>query len=461
MGISKAIYPRILVPFVLALGTGSLAAWWLAASLFENSLQEQRRHRLNDAIGVLARGNLPLTPDLLARLGKLLQANLYLISKNGEVTDTSPSSSNPAAQDTIEQVLGSQNGFDYSAIYRIGGQRFSILVQPLGQSASGAYAAIAAVAGLAEQRTASGQMALRLGLGVIAGGLLLSWLVHRIALGITRPISRLSHLAEQLATGNLQARVSIDKPREVAMLADSLNRMATQLQEYQQKTVEQNRLQALGEMAARIAHEIRNPLTAIKLQLQLLAESLSDDDKNTADTLLNEVLRLELIVGSTLQAGGGSDRITLMPVDLNTLVDGVVRMFQPQFAHRGIRLERRLHHHLPQAMLDPNRLKQVLANLLVNAAEALNHGGLIRVTTEHRVGEAELALAVDDTGPGIPAERRANLFSEQASNKTGGLGIGLRLSRELVEQQGGRISVVESALGGARFLAIFPLENGK
>ena len=460
MRLSNAIYPRIFVPFVLTLGIGSLVAWWLASSLFANSLQEQREKRLNEAIGVLARGNLPLTPDLLARLGRVLQADLYLLSGDGGVSGTSSASPELGFRQAIEQAWRHRPAYPYSSISRIGDQSFSILIQPLGQGARGRYAAIAAVAGLSELHTASGQMALRLGLGAIAGGLLLAWLVHRIAQGITTPINRLSRLAERVATGDLEARVEIHKPREIAQLADSLNRMAAQLQGYQQEIAEQNRLQALGEMAARIAHEIRNPLTAIKLQIQLLTESLKGAEADTANALLDEVRRLELIVSSTLQAGR-ENSLRPVPVDLNSLIDDLVQLFRPQFAHRAIRLETRLQEHLPRAMLDPDRIKQILVNLLVNAGDALEEGGRIRVGTEHRTGSGELAFSIDDSGPGIPAEQRADLFAGSESKKSSGLGIGLRLSRELAEQQGGRIEVVESTLGGARFVVSFHLERGQ
>ncbi len=454
MGRLTAIHARIFIPFMLALGIGTAAAWWLAANLFATNLQQQGENRLREAIRVLAQGNLPLTPDLLARLGRVLQADLYLITADGGVTGRTTMPRHRHFLAAVERAWHDRPGDAFSTISDIGGLGYGIIIQPLEKAVTGRYVAIAAVTDLAGLRAASRQMAWRLGLGALLGSLLLAWLVHRVACGITTPINRLSALAARIAAGDLQARVRVDSPRELQELAESLNRMAAQLQQYQAEIAEQNRLQALGEMAARIAHEIRNPLTAIKLQLQLLKESLEGDDIATTDALLDEVGRLELIVSSALQ-GANEQNIRLIPVDLNALTGEVLQLFQPQLAHRSIRLEAHLERQLPEIDLDPDRMKQVLVNLLVNAADALEPGDCIQVHTGFDPGSGQVILAVDDSGPGIPEAQRARLFSASMSDKPGGLGIGLRLSRQLVELQDGHIEVHDSPLGGARFLIRF------
>lgn len=448
------LHLRLFLPFALALITATALAWWTATSLLTQTLEQRLEVQLERAGEVLASGAFPLTRDLLLRLGRLLKADITLVASDGALGPSTIDSNGPASTGQLARDWETLLRRGRPAVVQAGPTPYMLVVRRLPPARDQRYQAVVVAAAMGDIRAAVRQTALWLGLLALAGTLILAWVGHRIVIGITRPVQQLATMSDRIANGERDIQVQVAQANELGQLAASLNAMARRLQTYEQEIAQRNRLAALGTMAARIAHEVRNPLTAIKLQLQLLGESLPGEDHDTVEALLQEVARLELIVSSTLSAGR-KEGLTPVPVDLNDLLGDVVRLFQPQFAHRGIQLESKFQEPLPQATLDPNRTKQILVNLLVNAGEALQQGGRIRVGTEYRTDSGEVAFSVEDSGPGVPEEQRAGLFAGGESEKPSGLGIGLRLSRELVEQQGGRIEVEDSPLGGARFLVRF------
>jgi two-component system sensor histidine kinase HydH len=173
---------------------------------------------------------------------------------------------------------------------------------------------------------------------------------------------------------------------------------------------------------------------------------------------VNEVRRLELIVNALLQQGRAS-ALQLAPADINRIVDDIAHLFRPHLAHQGIVLQTLLTPDLPPAPLDTDRFKQIIVNLLVNARDALGHGGTIRIETALASGGGAVVLGVADSGPGIPREQRSTLFTTPpASSKPQGLGLGMRLVAELVQGHGGSLSVDEADIGGALFEISLPVE---
>jgi signal transduction histidine kinase len=210
----------------------------------------------------------------------------------------------------------------------------------------------------------------------------------------------------------------------------------------------------LGQMTARIAHEIRNPLTAIKLQLQLLKESANELSKPILNSLLDETRRLELIALSTLQNKG-----TVHPdftlANINELIEEIVQLLKLQFEHQNLKLVKSLNPEMPKTMIDRNMITQILLNLLLNAKDEMPNGGEILLSTDVNVHKDKIWFAIDDSGPGIPEENWDSIFTD-SSSKPGGFGLGLRICRELAELHNGRLDIGQSPLGGARFTVTLP-----
>ena len=440
------IYVNIFLPLALSVAVGAMAAWWIAKTLVADTLQAQFEQQLGRTANLLAQTRLPLSPEILRRLGELLGAELLLLPSSGEDPGSDDHSRRAQARRVLEDWRTGEP--------RRGAHRdYGLALAPIAPGLSGDARAIAAIAPLTEVDDASRQVALQLGGLALAGTLLVAWAAHWVARRMTRPLSELESQARRLSEGRLAARSAVSGPRELASLGGALNRMADQIQAYQQAVAERSRLAALGELAARVAHEIRNPLTAIKLHGELLAESAAGDaDRRALATVLNEVRRLELVVANTLSLGRPGTGV-LADADLNALVASVADLLRPQLAHRRIELECRLAPLAP-APLDGDRIKQVLLNLASNAADALPDGGRIRITTGPGADGAGLLLTVEDSGPGLA---RAEATVGSGSDKPHGLGLGLRICREIAAEHGGRLSAETSAaLGGARFVLSLP-----
>lgn len=220
----------------------------------------------------------------------------------------------------------------------------------------------------------------------------------------------------------------------------------------------------LGTLASGLAHEIRNPLSTMKVNLELLREDLqrkSEDAKDRArrrvETLEGAVRRLEDILDDFLKFARGFD-LTPVPTDLNALVDEVVVFVEPEMRRHSIDLRTAYDVHAPRVAVDRKYLQQALLNLVLNARQAIEatgRGGQIFVTTNQSRGHA--AINVTDTGPGIAPEVLPRIFDAFFSTKKGGTGLGLPTSRRIVEEHGGKLSVESEPGKGTSFTITLPL----
>lgn len=220
------------------------------------------------------------------------------------------------------------------------------------------------------------------------------------------------------------------------------------------------RLATLGDMAAGVSHEIRNPLNAISMGLQRLhAEFRPTTEREEFDRVLalvsGEVRRLNGLVEEflTLARPPVLKRERLRVADL---VDETVALIEPEARRTGVGLERRVPDDLPPLTADRDRLKQVLLNLARNALEAMPDGG--KLGLEAAATPRVLTLAVTDSGPGLSPEARTRLFEPYYTTKARGLGLGLAIARQIVEAHGGAIDVEPAAGGGSRFRVTLPRE---
>ena len=216
------------------------------------------------------------------------------------------------------------------------------------------------------------------------------------------------------------------------------------------------RLAALGQFAAAIAHDIRTPLTSISLNVQILRRKLqlSDDDREHLDIALQELARLDKSVAEILDFAKPV-KLTPQPIDVGELIEATTRGLSPVLSEKGVALRCEPQGELPQVNGDPQRLRQVLVNLVGNAADASTPGTEVTVRAKP-ADAAHIAIEVEDHGRGIKADDLPRIFEPFFTTRPDGTGLGLAICHKVVRAHGGDIQV-RSALGeGSTFTILLP-----
>lgn len=213
-------------------------------------------------------------------------------------------------------------------------------------------------------------------------------------------------------------------------------------------------LASLGESAAVLAHEIRSPITAINQALRAVAERLGTDDVAVLDELVGRLRKLEAMLQRTLSFGKPL-QLVLERTDLVEVVEGLLPPLEAVAREAGIRIEREFPDRgRAWAMADASHVEEVLQNLIQNGIEALAEGGVLRITVEP--SGSMPSIRIDDDGPGVPLCKRDRIFELFQTSKDVGTGIGLAVSRKIIDEHGGKLTVSDSPLGGARFTVALP-----
>jgi signal transduction histidine kinase len=311
-----------------------------------------------------------------------------------------------------------------------------------------------------------------------------------LARGIARPIEVLTHVVERFGrreqkTDVAQLRAPALGTDEIGVLAKSFNRMADDIDDYtrqlrefneqlqkkvddrtrelkdaQQQLIQSQKMAAVGELGAGVAHEINNPLAGVLGTAQLLLLRLEKDDVRVRPALLDiekEALRIKDIVDSLLKLSQAQGAQTLGTVDVNQVVDGALALLARPIIAQRIQVKKELGRELPKISGRAADLQQVVMQLLTNAKDAMPDGGTLTVRTEQIDGKL-VKISVDDTGHGIGEGFRERLFEPFFTTRgsKGHKGMGLAIVHRVVEEHHGRVTVDSQPGKGASFRLIFP-----
>jgi signal transduction histidine kinase len=248
-------------------------------------------------------------------------------------------------------------------------------------------------------------------------------------------------------------------PTEVVSLAASFERLLDRLDEAQSQLARSERLAALGKVAAGVAHELRNPLSGIKMNVRVLKDELADSgvDDDSVILILREIDRMDLYIQELMGVSsatpesnlGQSSRECLGPVNLPELIDSVLPLMSGRCKHAGVEISWEDRIETPPVRANGGQLRQVLINMIVNAIEAMPNGGRITLSLETVAGPA-VRLWVRDTGPGVQAADDSDIFELFASTKGDNAGMGLYISRRIILANNGTIGY-DSSDDGAEF----------
>lgn len=304
---------------------------------------------------------------------------------------------------------------------------------------------------------------LLVGLGVLT--LLVGVLTSLYARRVLAPLTAVTERAKAVARGDLTPQEVVATNDEIGELATTFEGMVAAILRARAELVHAERLATIGKMAAHVTHEIRNPLSSIGLNLELLEEEIarvSEADvepgamKEAAQlvaAIRAEVDRLSRIAEQYLSVAR-RPRPQLEPERVDDLVRELVAFVRPELERSRVSVRVEATAAGPEIPLDESQLRQALLNLLRNAREAMAKGGEIVIGVACQ-GDA-VVITVDDTGPGIPEELRASIFDPFFTTKQRGTGLGLAVTRDIVEAHGGAIACEERAAGGTRFRITLP-----
>ena len=291
--------------------------------------------------------------------------------------------------------------------------------------------------------------------GVLVGGLTAVLLALALSHRILGPVETLTVAARQIAKGDLSQRVEVRSRDEIGELARAFNDMADGLA----------RLETLrSNMVTDVAHELRTPLSNIRGYLESFRDGVVEPEPEIIDSLYEEAMLLNRLLDDLQElslAEAGQLRLKRRPVALPDAVSRAVEAAQARASAKGVVLKVELLTDLPSVNVDPQRVEQILGNLLSNALTHTPPGGEIVAAARAREGEVE--ISVSDTGEGIPPEHLPYIFERfyrvdrSRSRATGGTGLGLAIAKQLVVAHGGRISVESEVGRGTCFTFTLPV----
>jgi len=291
------------------------------------------------------------------------------------------------------------------------------------------------------------------GFAALTAAVLVSLFVSR---RIVEPIQTLSNVSRRLAQGLYRERIYLQADDEIAQLAQSVNQLAEALDQ-----TERRRLALLAD----VTHELRTPLATIGGYMEGLVDGVVSANPATFNLILRETRRLQRLIEDLellSRVEAGQLPVVARAIDLRPVLEAQIAQFEPLFSSNQVTLSLDAPEQLPQVWADPDRVAQVLINILANAYRYTPAGG--QVTVQVSTDDQEVRVAVIDSGIGIAAEHLPHLFErfyrvdKSRARNSGGSGIGLAIARHLIYAQGGEIWAESDGIGkGARFIFTLPL----
>ncbi len=286
---------------------------------------------------------------------------------------------------------------------------------------------------------------------------LVALISHLIGKNLTNPIKVLVDSTARVATGDLDEQCELKTHDEIGDLAAAFNQMTRDLKQSRDQLIQAERLATAGKMSASFAHEIRNPLSSMRMLAQMLMqkpEMSQERHQQSLRYILEEIERIDTIVKGLMDfARPTALNLTRQP--LAPTLQAVLDLMEANLAHHKIALVLDLSTETPEIQFDSDKLKQAFMNVVLNAMEAMPQGGVLTVSVV--LDEDRIGIKVVDTGIGIPPEDLAQLFEPFFTKKTRGTGLGLANVKRIFEEHGGSVEIKSTVGEGTEVSLWMPL----
>jgi signal transduction histidine kinase len=459
----RSIRVRMVLAMNLLVVAVGVAVGWVGIAVAGRAIE----YRLIDqqaanAAGLAGEMRLPVrSRELMVRIGRILGAEAA--SSPGEGAMIAASSLPPEQQDELAQFL-QDNRQSQPRSVRLGGKAYRIgsapirdaaYNQPTGQPMT-LYVLVPEADVTAAKQDAAWKIAALTAAAIVVATALAIWLSTTIARPVRVLAQRMDGVGKDSALDTRHSSLA-RAPREIAALERSFDQLLTRLDDARVQLARSARLAALGQLAASVAHELRNPLSGIKMNARVLADELAGAGHadRSLDLIIREIERMDVYLGQLLNLSPESARLAPRgdagPVSLVELAESVLASLAERCRQAGIEVVRRFD--APDARVlalgrDGQQLRQVILNLVLNALDAMPGGRSVTVAISK--AEGRVRFSVTDTGGGVQVPDGTDIFEPFVTTKAGGTGLGLAICRQIIARHAGLVGY-DNSPNGATF----------
>ena len=397
----------------------------------------------------------------LKRLGRVIEGQIALIDHTGRIMGASFEKKEYRAFSHIADPAAIKNAHQEAASGQIirkikkNGRSFLLVTRYMVISDATPAVCIAILTPLDDLENAKHQIIMQM-IYSAAPALVAALIAAGIFIRkITSFFNRILAATQKIADGQFSTRVAPSAITALDMLAVSINKMAARLMEYEKEIINAARLKSSSQITAAMAHEIKNPLSGMKMLAQVIEKNPGQDPQGlkTVQALINEINRVDRLI-SDLNTLAAPPKYFFEKVLPEVPLNEIIPVIQPKLSHLNIRLDCDIDSPGYKILLDRDKIKQVLWNLMINGAQSMPQGGKIQVSMRPARSGEEIEYLIKDEGPGIGEQNIEDLFQPFYTTKKEGIGIGLHVSRQIARAHDGRLELVDTDNGTLAILAI-------
>ena len=450
------LHHRIVIPFAVVALVAASASAFLALFEVSRAFEARIQSQILNTSEVIVRGGFAVSPAILRSVKALTGAEVVTFDEDGSIVSTTIEASRGSLIQAVilSDVARAARGGDRPLVGEIdcGGPCYVSYRQVVGRPG----ALVAVVAETTEVSAAIRAVARTIVLAALASVVMLILVSQLVARRVTAPLDQLVGFAHDVSGGSRGRARAIAGDDEVGRLGQAFNEMLDRLDASQSALVRSEKLALAGLLAARVAHDIRNPLASMKIHAQLLQSRVKGDARSgtLVNAVLDDISQVESVIRDLIDLARPGE-LRSLPADMNALLRTVLRQLDARLLHRKVAVEVDLPDRLPLVHIDAERFSQALLNVIVNAVDAMPSGGTLGVRT--RATGDHVIVEIDDDGVGIDPEILDRVFDPFVSSKPGGVGLGLVNAKAVVEHHGGRITLAPRQPKGTRAMMALPL----